>query len=146
MSDTPDVHDWNYHVIAEFRANGGKVGGNFEGAPVVLMHHVGRRSGKESVNPVMYLPDDADPATIYVFASKGGAPTNPDWYYNMTAAGSATVEVGTETYPVTVTEVTGEDRDRVYAEQASRYPGFAGYEEATAGVRTIPVLALTRAS
>jgi deazaflavin-dependent oxidoreductase (nitroreductase family) len=141
----PDVNDWNTRVIAEFRANGGKVGGNFDGAPVVLMHHVGRRSGKESVNPVMYLADENDPATIYVFASKGGAPTHPDWYHNMTAAGRAVVEVGTETYDVLVREVTGDERRTVYAEQASRYPGFAEYEEKTAGIRTIPVLALTRA-
>ncbi|HEY5134914.1 MAG TPA: nitroreductase family deazaflavin-dependent oxidoreductase [Candidatus Nanopelagicales bacterium] len=140
-----DVNDWNSRVIAEFRANGGKVGGQFEGAPVVLMHHIGRKSGKESVNPVMYLPDEGDPATIYVFASKGGAPTHPDWYWNMTEAGTATVEVGTETYAVSVREVTGEERDTIYAEQASRYPGFGEYEEKTAGIRTIPVLALTRA-
>jgi len=140
-----DVNDWNARVIAEFRANGGKVGGNFEGAPVVLMHHVGRKSGKESVNPVMYLPDETDPATIYVFASKGGAPTHPDWYWNMTEAGSAVVEVGTETYTVSVRDVTGEERDTVYAEQASRYPGFGEYAVKTEGIRTIPVLALTRA-
>lgn len=141
-----DVNDWNAKVIAEFRANEGRVGGNFEGAPVVLMHHVGRKSGTEYVNPVMYLAADDDPATIYVFASKAGAPTNPDWYVNMTEAGTATVEVGTETYAVTVTELTGEERDRVYAEQAKRYPGFAEYEVQTAGIRTIPVLALTRQS
>jgi len=139
------MSDWNDKVIAEFRANGGKVGGQFEGAPLVLMHHRGRRSGAEFVSPVMYLPDDTDPATIYVFASKGGAPDDPDWYLNLTTAGSASVEVGTETYDVTVTEITGEQRDTVYAEQASRYPGFAEYEEKTAGIRTIPVLALTRA-
>ena len=140
-----DVNDWNAQVIAEFRANAGKVGGQFEGAPVVLMHHVGRKSGKESVNPVMYLPDDADPATIYVFASKAGAPTHPDWYWNMTEAGRAVVEVGTETYDVTVRDLAGEERDAVFAEQASRYPGFAEYAEKTAGIRVIPVLALTRA-
>jgi deazaflavin-dependent oxidoreductase (nitroreductase family) len=140
-----EVNDWNAQVIAEFRANGGKVGGNFEGAPVVLMHHVGRKSGKESVNPVMYLPDDADPATIYVFASKAGAPTHPDWYWNMTEAGRAVVEVGTETYDVSVRDVTGDERDTVFAEQARRYPGFAEYAEKTAGIRVIPVLALTRA-
>jgi deazaflavin-dependent oxidoreductase (nitroreductase family) len=140
-----EVNDWNAQVIAEFRANGGMVGGNFEGAPVVLMHHVGRKSGKESVNPVMYLPDDADPATIYVFASKAGAPTHPDWYWNMTEAGRAVVEVGTETYDVSVRDVTGDERDTVFAEQARRYPGFAEYAEKTAGIRVIPVLALTRA-
>ena len=140
-----DVNDWNAQVIAEFRANEGKVGGQFEGAPVVLMHHVGRTSGAEYVNPVMYLADETDPATIYVFASKAGAPTDPDWYRNMTSAGTASVEVGTETYPVAVSEITGDERDRIYAEQATRYPGFAEYETRTAGIRTIPVLALTRA-
>ncbi|HET7901168.1 MAG TPA: nitroreductase family deazaflavin-dependent oxidoreductase [Candidatus Nanopelagicales bacterium] len=138
-----DPNDWNAAIIAEFRANDGKVGGQFAGAPMVLMHHVGRKSGRESVNPVMYMPSD-DPQTIYVFASKGGAPTHPDWYWNMTEAGRATVEVGTETYDVTVRELEGEERDRVYAEQVSRYPGFGEYEQKTAGIRTIPVLALTR--
>jgi deazaflavin-dependent oxidoreductase (nitroreductase family) len=136
--------DWNSQVIAEFRANDGKVGGPFEGAPVALLHHRGRKSGREMVAPVMYLADDQDADTIYVFASKAGAPTHPDWYHNLLAAGSSTVEVGTEEYSVSVTEVTGERRDRIYAEQASRYPGFAEYEEKTAGIRTIPVLALRR--
>ena len=136
--------DWNAKVIEEFRANEGRVGGNFEGAPITLLHHRGRRSGREFVSPMMYLPDDADPSTIYVFASKGGHPSNPDWYYNATAAGEAEVEVGTEQYPVAVRELDGEERDRVYAEQARRYPGFAEYEEKTAGIRTIPVLALRR--
>jgi deazaflavin-dependent oxidoreductase (nitroreductase family) len=139
-----EMADWNSQVIAEFRANDGKVGGQFEGAPVALLHHRGRKSGREFVAPVMYLADDQDPDTIYVFASKAGAPTHPDWYHNLTAAGSSTVEVGTEHYPVSVSEVTGERRDRIYAEQASRYPGFAGYEEKTAGIRTIPVLGLRR--
>lgn len=139
---TPD--DWNSQVIAEFRANGGRVGGNFEGAPMVLVHHVGRKSGKAAVTPMMYLRSDDSPDTIYVFASKAGAPSNPAWYYNLTTAGTAQVEVGTEKYTVGVTEVTGEDRDRIYSEQARRYPGFADYEKKAAGIRTIPVLALTR--
>jgi deazaflavin-dependent oxidoreductase (nitroreductase family) len=138
------MSDWNTAIIEEFRANGGKVGGPFEGAPVVLLHGVGRRTGKQTVHPVMYLPADDDPATIYVFASKAGHHAHPDWYWNLTAAGSATIEVGTETYVATVTEITGEDRDRIYAEQVSRYPGFGEYEVKTAGIRTIPVLALTR--
>ena len=136
--------DWNAKVIEEFRTTGGRVGGQFEGAPMVLVHHRGRKSGRDYVNPMMYLPDDDDPGTVYVFASKGGAPTHPDWYRNLTAAGAAEVEVGTETYPVTVIELTGEERDRLFAEQARRYPGFADYERKTAGVRTIPVLALRR--
>jgi deazaflavin-dependent oxidoreductase (nitroreductase family) len=138
--------NWNDQVIAEFRANEGRLGGTFEGAPVALVHHRGRTSGRDYVTPVMYLPDEDDPDTIYVFATKGGAPTNPDWYYNLVAAGESTVERGTHTYPVTVHELTGEDRDRIYDEQGRRYPGFAEYAVQTAGVRTIPVLALRRSS
>jgi len=82
--------------------------------------------------------------TVYVFASKGGAPSHPAWYYNLTTAGRAEVEIGTETFEVTVEEITGAERDRIYAEQARRYTGFAEYEEKTRGVRTIPVLALHR--
>jgi deazaflavin-dependent oxidoreductase (nitroreductase family) len=93
---------------------------------------------------MMYLADETDPAVIYVFASKGGAPTNPDWYYNLLAVERTTVEVGTESYEVTVEDVTGEDHDRIYAEQARRYPGFAEYERKLAGVRAIPVVRLTR--
>ncbi len=141
----PNVNDWNEQTIAEFRANGGRVGGPFEGAPIVLVHHRGRKSGREYVNPTMYLPDERDDSTIYVFASKGGAPSNPDWYYNLTAAGEGTIERGTETYHVAVREVTGNERDRNYNEHARRYPGFAEYAQQTAGIRTIPVLELKRA-
>jgi deazaflavin-dependent oxidoreductase (nitroreductase family) len=137
--------DWNAATIAEFRANEGRVGGAFEGAPMVLVHHRGRKSGSEYVNPMMYLPHDGDDNVIYVFASKGGAPTDPDWYRNLTAAGEGSVERGADAYDVTVRELTGAERDTVYAEQASRYPGFAEYERQTAGVRVIPVLELTRA-
>src|SRR5437660_4345547 len=100
--------DWNAKTIAEFRANQGQVGGGFEGAPIVLVHHRGRKSGREYVNPIMYLPDDSDGDTIYVFATKAGAPSNPDWYKNLIAAGAGTVERGAETYHVTVREVTGD--------------------------------------
>jgi deazaflavin-dependent oxidoreductase (nitroreductase family) len=142
MSDTLD---WNAQTITEFRANEGRVGGVFEGAPLVLVHHRGRTSGRKYVTPVMYLPDDTDTDKIYVFATKGGAPTNPDWYRNLTAATGGSVERGTETYKVTVRELTSSERDRIYSEQARRYPGFAEYARQTAGVRTIPVLELRRA-
>jgi len=121
------------------------VGGTFEGAPLVLVHHRGRKSGQEYVTPVMYLPHDADRNVIYVFATRSGAPVNPDWYYNLTADGEGSVERGTETYNVTVRDVVGDERDRIYAEQARRYPGFAEYERQTEGLRTIPVLELRRA-
>jgi len=138
------MSDWNTQTITEFRENEGRVGGMFEGAPITLVHHRGRKSGVEYVAPMMYLTADGDASTIYVFATKGGAPTHPDWYHNLKAAGLAEVEVGTETYQVSVSEVIGEERDRIYRKQASLYPGFAGYEEKTAGIRTIPVLALRR--
>jgi deazaflavin-dependent oxidoreductase (nitroreductase family) len=139
-----EATDWNSKTIEEFRANEGRVGGPFEGAPMVLVHHRGRKSGREYVTPTMYLPHDADDDVIYVFATKGGAPTNPDWYDNLAAAGEGSVERGTESYNVTVRELTGAERDRVYAEQARRYPGFADYERQTVGIRSIPVLELTR--
>ncbi|MFJ3914213.1 nitroreductase family deazaflavin-dependent oxidoreductase [Streptomyces vinaceus] len=137
--------DRNAKVIAEFRENEGRVGGVFEGAPLVLVHHRGRKSGQEHVSPMMYLPHDTEPDTVYVFASKAGAPTDPDWYRNLTAAGEGSVERGTATYPVTVRELTGAERDRIYAEQARRYPGFAEYARKTAGIRIIPVLELRQA-
>lgn len=137
-----DSNDWNQGIIAEFRANEGRVGGGFEGAPMVLIRHVGRKSGKEYVTPLVYLPGDDD--SIYIFASKAGAPVHPEWYRNLVAAGQATVEVGTSTYPVTVTEINGDERDRVYAEQVKRMPGFGDYATKTEGIRKIPVLRLTR--
>jgi deazaflavin-dependent oxidoreductase (nitroreductase family) len=137
------VSDWNQRVIEEFRANEGRVGGGFEGAPMVLIHHVGRKSGKEYVNPLVYLPD-GDGDSIYIFASKGGAPENPEWYRNLVAAGQATIEVLTSIYAVTVTELSGDERDRVYAEQVKRMPGFGEYAQKTEGVRKIPVLRLKR--
>ncbi|HEU5224221.1 MAG TPA: nitroreductase family deazaflavin-dependent oxidoreductase [Actinomycetota bacterium] len=139
------MSDWNATTIEEFRTNGGRVGGTFEGAPLVLVHHRGRKSGQEYVTPMMYLPHDADPNVIYVFATRGGTPVNPDWYYNLTADGEGSVERGTETYRVIARDVIGDERDRIYAEQARRYPGFAEYERQTEGIRTIPVLELRRA-
>jgi deazaflavin-dependent oxidoreductase (nitroreductase family) len=140
------MSDWNANAntIAEFRANEGRVGGPFEGAPVVLVHHRGRKSGNEYVTPTMYLPHDTDDNVIYVFATKGGVPTNPDWYYNLVAAGEGSVERGTEVYRVSVRDVSGDERDRIYTEHARRYPGFAEYERQVAGIRIIPVLELTR--
>jgi deazaflavin-dependent oxidoreductase (nitroreductase family) len=143
--DVSGTNDWNAKIIAEFRANQGRVGGPFEGAPIALVQHRGRKSGRYYVSPVMYLADEGDVATIYVFGTKSGAPTHPDWYYNLNSAGVARVEVGTDTYPVTVSELVGEERDRVFEEQARRYPGFSEYAEKTSGIRTIPVLALRRA-
>jgi deazaflavin-dependent oxidoreductase (nitroreductase family) len=139
-----DPMDWNAKIIDEFRANQGRVGGPFAGAPLTLLHHRGRKSGREYVSPVMYLQSDDDSDVIYVFATKSGAPDNPGWYHNLVGAGTATVEVGTDSFPVSVREITGPDRERVYAEQARRYSTFGEYEGKTEGIRIIPVLELRR--
>lgn len=131
------MSDFNSQIIDEFRANGGRVGGQFEGAPMLLLHTVGRKSGVERTNPMMYLDVDGH---RYVFASKAGADENPDWYLNLSADPAVTVETGTETYSATAIEVTGADRDRIYAEQAGRYQGFAEYQAKTS--RVIPVVEL----
>lgn len=131
--------DWNRAIIEEFRANAGKVGGQFEGAPLLLLHTIGAKSGKTRVNPMMYQ-DLGD--RLAVFASKGGAPTNPDWYHNLVANPRATVEVGTDTFDVIARVAEGEERARIWATQKERYPGFADYERKTR--REIPVIILER--
>jgi deazaflavin-dependent oxidoreductase (nitroreductase family) len=131
--------DFNAQVIAEFRDNHGKVGGSFEGAPLLLLHSTGARSGEERVSPMMYLPDGD---RFLVFASKAGADTNPDWYHNLKAHPEARIEVGDDTIDVIAEELPRAERDAKYAEQAALYPGFADYEKKTD--RVIPVLALTR--
>ena len=134
-------NDWNAKIIEEFRSSGGKVGGDFEGAPLLLLHTTGAKSGKERVNPMMYLPDDG---RLVVFASKAGAPTNPDWYHNLVANPKASVEVGTDTIDVNARVATGEERERLWSRQKELYPGFAEYEAKT--TREIPVIVLERAS
>jgi deazaflavin-dependent oxidoreductase (nitroreductase family) len=138
--DMTVVNDWNRKVVEEFRANEGRLGGPFEGAPVLLLHTWGRKSGTERVNPVMYLPQDG---RTFVFASKAGAPEDPDWYLNLRANPQVTVELGAETFTATAVTVTGPERDTIYAEQALRNPGFAEYQEKTD--RVIPVVELIRA-
>ncbi len=132
-----DREDWNSNIIQEFRANEGKVGGPFDGAPLLLLHSTGARSGEERINPMMYL---ADGDRLVVFASKGGAPTNPDWYHNLVANPDLEIEVGTERRKVRARVAEGEEHDLLYAEQARRYPQFAKYQEGTD--RTIPVVIL----
>jgi len=131
--------DWNTQIIQEFRANGGKVGGPFEGAALLLLHSVGARSGQERVHPMMYL---AVGNSFAVFASKAGADTNPDWYHNLLAHPEASIEVGTETMKVTMRVLDDEERDPLWLEQKTRYPGFAEYEAKTS--RRIPVVMLDR--
>jgi deazaflavin-dependent oxidoreductase (nitroreductase family) len=132
-----EVNDWNSKIIEEFRSNEGQVGGQFKGAPLLLLTTRGRKSGVARTNPMMYL---ADGGRMMVFASKAGAPTHPDWYLNLLANPEVTVEVGTTTFTATATELTGAERDRIYAEQARRYPGFAEYQAKTD--RVIPVVEL----
>jgi len=132
------VNDWNTKIIEEFRANAGLVGGQFEGAPVLLLTTTGRRSGTPRTSPMMYLDDGA--GRWLVFASKAGAPTNPDWYLNLEAHPAVTVEIGVRTVEATAVVLEGEERDRWFAEQARRYPGFAEYQAKTE--RIIPVVAL----
>ena len=131
-------NNFNEQVINEFRANHGKVGGYFEGAPLLLLHTTGARSGQPRVSPVMYL---ADGNRYVVFASKAGADTNPGWYHNLMTDPRAQIEVGDQTLDVEATEVRGADREDLYARQASVYPAFAGYQRKT--TRVIPVVALT---
>lgn len=138
------MSDFNTAIIEEFRANQGRVGGPFEGAPMILVHHRGRRSGEPHVSPMMFLPDGNDANTRYVFASNNGGPKNPGWYHNLLSAGRTEVEVGAESFGVDVEEVAGAERDEVFGKQAERYPGFADYEKKTEGIRRIPVLKLTR--
>ena len=130
--------DFNAQVIEEFRTNDGVVGGMFEGMTLLLLHDKGAKSGKEHIHPLAYLGDDG---RYVIFASKGGAPTNPAWYHNLKAHPDVRVEVGTETFDATAIELAGEERERVFRAQAERAPQFAEYEKKTK--RTIPVIALT---
>lgn len=132
------MSDYNTPIIAEFRNNHGKVGGYWEGSPLLLLDHIGARTGKARVNPVMYLKDGD---RYLVFASKGGADTNPDWYHNLKAHPHIKIEVGDEILDVHVEEIKGAERDRLYAKQSSLYPRFADYQKKTK--RIIPVIALT---
>ena len=132
-----DRQDWNKRIIEEFRANQGKVGGMFEGTPILLLHHTGAKSGKVRVNPLAYQTSGN---RLVVFASKGGAPTNPDWFHNLKANPRATVEVGTETRDVRARVAEGEEREKIWSRQKEIMPGFAGYETKT--TRQIPVIIL----
>lgn len=131
------AEDWNSKIIDEFRANGGKVGGQFDGAPLLLLHTTGARTGQERVNPVMYRTDGD---RLVVFASKAGADTNPDWFHNLRAHPRVTVEVGTETREAVARVADDSERTRLWEAQKSEWPGFAGYEQRTG--RQIPVVIL----
>ncbi|HYX80290.1 MAG TPA: nitroreductase family deazaflavin-dependent oxidoreductase [Actinomycetota bacterium] len=134
------TNDWNLQIIEEFRANEGRVGGRFQGRPLLLLHHQGARSGTWRVNPLAY--QRLEGGNVAVFGSKGGAPRNPDWYHNLVANPKARVEVGTEAYDVTARVATGEERERIWERQKREIPTFADYELKTK--REIPVVILER--
>jgi len=134
------MSDFNKGTIDEFRANNGKVGGYFAGANMLLLHTVGAKSGQARTNPVVYVTDGD---RIVVIASKGGADSNPDWYYNLLANPNVTVEIGTEQFQARATAVTEEpERSRLYAKIVEHRPSFAAYEQKTS--RKIPVIILER--
>ncbi|MFC4950638.1 nitroreductase family deazaflavin-dependent oxidoreductase [Pseudonocardia sp. GCM10023141] len=137
---SPAMNDWNKGIIDEFRANEGRVGGPFEGAPMILIHHVGAKSGTERVAPLVYFPQPD--GNMVIVASKGGAPTNPDWYHNLKANPKIDVEVGTETFPVVATELDEATRDELWVKIVEERPGFGEYQTKT--TRKIPVFVLTR--
>jgi deazaflavin-dependent oxidoreductase (nitroreductase family) len=132
------VVDFNAQVVEEFRANEGRVGGSFAGTPLLLLHHTGAKSGAERINPLAYLQDDG---RYVVFASRGGAPRNPDWYYNLKANPEASIEVGTRSLDVTASEADGEERARLFRAQVELVPQFGEYEQKSG--RVIPVMILT---
>ena len=136
------MNDFNAKVIEEFRQNEGRVGGPFEGAPLVLVHHKGRRTGTEYVNPMVYLPDDADPGVIYVIASKAGAPTHPAWYHNLVAHPACTVQDGPTISDRVARELEGAEREEWWARCVEAFPDYAEYETRTD--RIIPVMLLER--
>ncbi len=133
-----DSDDWNARIIEEFRANGGKVGGQFEGAPMILVHHFGRTTGAERVNPLVYQPVGDG---YVVFASKAGAPDDPDWYRNLMAHPATSVEVGEQVVAVVAREAIGDERQAIWDRQKASTPGFADYE-VSAAPRVIPVVVL----
>ena len=130
--------EYNAKVIDEFRANEGRVGGMWEGTPLLLLHHTGARSGVSRVNPVGYLPDEP---RYVIFASNGGAPSSPDWYHNLKAQPTTRIEVESETIDVVAEEATGEERERLFARGAERFPDLARHARRTD--RVIPVIVLT---
>ena len=132
---TTDWNAFNQNLIAEYRATGGRVTGQFAGAPLLLLTTTGARSGQPRTTPVAYTTDGD---RLVVIASKGGAPTHPDWYHNLVAHPAVTVELGTETFPARAIVPEGPERDRLFEQMASQLPGFAEYQRNT--TRRIPVV------
>ena len=137
--DREKIQNMNPQIIEEFRANGGKVGGMFAGVPMILVHHIGAKSGKKRISPLACL---ADGGRLFVFASKGGSPEHPAWFHNLIANPNVTVEFGTDKFPVRAKLLQETERDEIYAKQASLQPQFDEYQRKTA--RKIPVVELVR--
>jgi deazaflavin-dependent oxidoreductase (nitroreductase family) len=135
------MSDFNQQIIDEFHANEGKVGGGFDGAPMVLLTTTGAKSGNRRTTPLVCL---AEGGRVYVVASFAGAPNNPAWYHNLVANPRVTVERGVETYEADAVVVTGDERDRLFAAQVAVMPGFGDYQAKTS--RLIPVVELRRVS
>ena len=129
--------DWNRKIIEEFRANKGRVA-SFARQPLLLLTHIGAKTGKRRTNPLAYFRDGD---RYIIVASKGGAPTNPDWYYNLLANPRATIEVDSEQLEVTVEPAGLAERERLWARVIERNPAFKEYEKKTR--RTIPLVFLT---
>jgi deazaflavin-dependent oxidoreductase (nitroreductase family) len=138
-STNDEFNNFNQNLIAEFRANGGKVGGMFAGAPLLLLTTTGAKSGQLRVAPLAYTTDNGH---YVVIASKGGAPTNPDWFHNVRANPDVTIEVGTESFPARASIPEGDERDRLFDQMAAQMPGFAEYQRNT--TRRIPVVVLEK--
>ena len=136
-----DRDAWNKSIIEEFRANEGRVGGRFEGRLLLLLHHTGAKTGLPRLNPLAYMMDGE---RYVLIASKGGAPTHPDWYYNLLAHPNVTVEMGTETFAAVAKLASDPERTRLFDEMAARNPVFTTYKSKT--TRTFPVFTLTRKS
>jgi deazaflavin-dependent oxidoreductase (nitroreductase family) len=133
------MNDFNHPIIEEFHANGGKVGGLFDGVPLLLLTTTGAKSGKQRINPLAYTTDGE---RLVIVASKNGAPTHPDWYHNVVAHPDVTVEVGSDTFAARATVVDGAERDKLFASMAAMIPVYAEYQAQI--TRTIPVVVLTR--
>jgi deazaflavin-dependent oxidoreductase (nitroreductase family) len=139
VSGSTDTRSFNEQVIDEFRANGGKVGGPFEGASMVLLTTTGAKSGQSRTLPLVSFPDGD---RVIIVASKGGAPTNPDWYHNLVANPEATVEIGTEKFQARAIVVGEPERTQLFERIATSNPGFGEYQKKT--TRVIPLVALER--
>jgi deazaflavin-dependent oxidoreductase (nitroreductase family) len=133
------LHDWNRQVIEEFRAHEGRVRKQFGSSPLLLLNTTGAKSGKPYTNPLLYLTYNE---RLLIFAAKNGAPTNPDWYYNLLAHPQVLIELGAEQFQATAVVLEEEERDQIYAKQVELMPEFAEYQKKTS--RQIPIIELIR--